>query len=276
MSIVRFSMSQSAKAKTRRQAGMVEIRDELKELVDASIVTALVPIKTELGNLPDKQFLDDLINKISTNLTNKFDAKFQLQEERTKAFEDRLAIHESNMAVLQHLEERVDQKLKKIDELEERVDNGEQYSRRLCLRMYNIDLAPPGTKEDCMKKVKTVLGELDCGVEIDAVDRAHRIGPREKVDGKERQQMIVKFKSFNERTAVYRARKKAAVIRTRIDLTRRRLGILKEAKTVAEEHKDKIEYVFADINCSLAAKLKNDSFIFFNSIETLEDELGKL
>ena len=265
-------MDQSSKAKTRRQAGIDEIRDELKELIDA----ALVPIKTELGNLPDKQFLDDIVNTISNTLTNKFDAKFQLQEERIKALEDRLAIQESNMAVLQHLEARVDQKLEKIEELEERVYNGEQYSRRLCLRMYNIDLPPPGTKEDCMKKVKKVLRELDCGVKIDAVDRAHRIGPRETVEGKEKQQMIVKFKTFNERTAVYRARKKAAVTRTRIDLTRRRLRILKEAKSLAEEHKDKIYYVFADINCSLAAKLKNDSVIFFNSIENLKDELDKL
>ena len=156
------------------------------------------------------------------------------------------------------------------------MDDGKQYSHRLCLRMYNIDLAPPGTKEDCMKKVKQVLRELDCGVKIDAVDRALRIGPRKTVEGKEKQQMIVRFKSFNERTAVYRARKKAAVTRTRIDLTRRRLRILREAKTLAEEHKDKIDYVFADINCSLAAKLKNGSFIFFNSIENLKDELDKL
>eukprot|EP00112_Aurelia_sp_Birch-Aquarium-sp1_P010015 Seg2160.7 transcript_id=Seg2160.7/GoldUCD/mRNA.D3Y31 product="hypothetical protein" protein_id=Seg2160.7/GoldUCD/D3Y31 len=178
-------MSQSSKAKTRRQAGMDEIRDDLKDLIDA----ALVPIKTELGNLPDKQFLDDLINTLSTTLTNKFDAKLQLQEERIKALEDRLAIQESNMVVLQNLEARVDEKLEKIEELEEKVDNGEQYSRRLCLRMYNIDLAPAGKKEDCMKKVKQVLRELDCGVKIDAVDRAHRIGPRETVDGKERQQI---------------------------------------------------------------------------------------
>ena len=128
-------MDQSSKAKTRRQVGIDEIRDELKELIDA----ALVPIKPELGNLPDKQFLDDLVNTISTTLTNKFDAKFQLQEERIKFLEDRLAIQESNMEVLQHLEAAVDQKLEKTEELEERVDNGEQYSRRLCLRMYSID-----------------------------------------------------------------------------------------------------------------------------------------
>ena len=44
-------MSQSSKAKTSRQAGIDKIRDELKDLIDAAI---LVPIKTELGNLPGK------------------------------------------------------------------------------------------------------------------------------------------------------------------------------------------------------------------------------
>ena len=37
-----------------------------------------------------------------------------------------------------------------------------------------------------MQKVKDILTELDCGVGIDPVDRAHRIGQRKKnyVDGK--------------------------------------------------------------------------------------------
>ena len=75
-------MNQSSKAKTRRQAGMEEMRDELKDLIDA----ALIPIETELGNLPDKQFLDNLINTVSKTLSSKFDSKLPQQEERIKAF----------------------------------------------------------------------------------------------------------------------------------------------------------------------------------------------
>ena len=67
------------------------------------------------------------------------------------------------MAVLDKLEARLNKKCEKIDDLENRVDNGEQYSRRLCLRMYNIDLAPAETKENCIEKVEKVLTELDCG-----------------------------------------------------------------------------------------------------------------
>ena len=77
-------MSQSSKAKTRRQAGMEEMRDELKDFIDA----ALIHIKTEFGNLPDKQFLDNLINSVSKTLSSKFDAKLQQQKERINRIEN--------------------------------------------------------------------------------------------------------------------------------------------------------------------------------------------
>ena len=59
-----------------------------------------------------------------------------------------------------------------------------------------------------MKKVEKILEKMDCGVNIDAVDRAHRIGQRETDEnGKMQQQMIVKFNTFRDRTVVYRNRK---------------------------------------------------------------------
>ena len=56
--------------------------------------------------------------------------------------------------------------------------------------------------------MENILTELDCGVEIDSVDRAHRIGQRKKSDddGKVHQQIIVRFSSFRDRTKVYRNR----------------------------------------------------------------------
>ena len=150
-----------------------------------------------------------------------------------KALEDRWAIQESNMAVLDKLEAMLNKKCEKIEDLENRVDNGEKYSRRLCLRMYNIDLAPAETKESCIEKVEKVLTELDCGVSIDSVDRAYRIRPGEKkAKGKETQQMIFKFQTFIERTAVYSAKKKAAFTKIRVDLTQKRFSILREATTL--------------------------------------------
>ncbi len=43
---------------------------------------------------------------------------------------------------------------------------------------------------------------------INAVDQAHKIVPQASVEGKEKQQIIVKFKTFKERTLVYHARER--------------------------------------------------------------------
>lgn len=249
---------------------MVLLKDEIKALIDE----ALTPVKEDIKNLPNMDCIDNLVNALTTNLTVQFETRFDEQSARIKALEERLEIQESGMAVLRKLEERVDKKLEALEKLEERVENGEQYSRRLCLRLYNLELPQDGSKEDCLQKVESVLKELDCGVTIDMVDRAHRIGERNvDDDGNVRQQMIVKFRCFRERTMVYRARKKAAAVKIRLDLTKQRLSLLKKAMDLVEARKDTMDYAFADINCSLAVKLKNGNFVYFTSIESLKSKL---
>ena len=87
-----------------------------------------------------------------------------------------------------------------MENLERRIDDGEQSSRRQCLRLNNIELPQQGEKETCMEKVEKVLRDLDCGVGVESVDRAHRIGPVKVSDeGSRSQQMIVRFNSFRDR-----------------------------------------------------------------------------
>ena len=49
-------------------------------------------------------------------------------------------------------EGELEQQVKKIEKLEERVDDCEQYSRRLCVRIDNMAV-PSGVKEDCLSKL---------------------------------------------------------------------------------------------------------------------------
>ena len=128
-----------------------------------------------------------------------------------------------------------------------------------------------------MQKVEKILDKMDCGVNIDAVDRAHQIGQREMDDnGKMQQQVIVKFKTFRDRTVVYRNRKdkkKVGDLKIRLDLTRKRLCVLREAKEFVKSRTD-ADFVFANINCSLVLKQKkNGKFIFSNSVSNLENKL---
>ena len=128
----------------------------------------------------------------------------------------------------------------------------------------------------CMKKVEDVLTKLDCGVGIEAVDRAHRIGQvTTDQNGTQQQQVIVRFNSFSQRTKVYRKRKTVKDVKIRLDLTRTRLGILKDADDMTKS-RDDITFVFADINCRLAAKLANGDFIFFESIDDLNEKLDRI
>ena len=89
-------------------------------------------------------------------------------------------------------------------------------------------------------------------VEVDDNDfnRIHQIGQKyTRDDGKECQQVIVKFKGFIPRTVVYRARKHNSDISVQLDLTKRRYDLPKKARTRIKGL-DSVEYAFADINCS--------------------------
>ena len=103
-------------------------------------------------------------------------------------------------------------------------------------------------------------------VEFDDNDfnRIHRDGQKyRRDDGKECQQVIVKFKGFIPRAKVHKASKHKSEISIQLDLTKRRYDLLKEARTRIKDV-DSVEYAFADINCSLGLHLKNGRFSFFN------------
>ena len=220
------------------------------------IEDALATISKQIVNLPSKEFIQDAIKDVTEALTKR------ITEQEAKIFqlEDRIEKRESKLAVL--------------DRLETCIDDGEQYSRRHCLRIHGMELPPVGTKENCLEKTKNVIEKLNCGVGGDTIDRVHRIGPViENDSGKKFQQIIVRLKSFKDRTSVYKNRKKATNgARIRVDLTKKRLKTLLAVKDL---NRAEIDYAFADINCNLVAKLKDGKFIFFTSVETLLAELDK-
>ena len=76
-----------------------------------------------------------------------------------------------------------------------------------------------------------------------------------------RQQVIVKFKSWGDRTKVHRARKKSKSYRYGVDLNRRRLNLLHKAREMAEGI-TAIEFTFSDVNCRLAFRLNTVDFNF--------------
>ena len=142
-------------------------------------------------------------------------------------------------------------------------------------RISGIPLNGNETAEESLGKVKKEVEKLGLKISDCEFDRAHRIGYQKDRQGnilKERQ-MIVKFSSFRARTLVYRNRKKGPGdhVRFYIDQTKRRFDLRKKAVEYVKNKPD-VDFVFADVNCSLCIRFKCSRYEHFNS----EDELFNL
>ena len=107
----------------------------------------------------------------------------------------------------------------------------------------------------------------------DEIDRAHRIGKvhtNSETDYKTKS-IIVKFKSWGSRATFYKSRPRAFVdgiekprrFSVSLDLTKHRYDILKRAKGIISDYPE-VNFVFADVNCSLAVRFKDGSYYHFN------------
>ena len=150
-----------------------------------------------------------------------------------------------------------------INLLKEKCDNNEQYSRRTSVRVLNIPV-PEGqeTADDCMEKIKEVIQNSGADIPDHVIDRAHRVGKvvvNEK-DGSKKQAIIVKFTTWRHRTILYRSRKNLDGTKVFLDLT---------------QNNPLVEYVFADVNCTLCAKLSNGKYEHFSNEKELDKILNK-
>ena len=239
---------------------MIEKLPDIKQMV----ADALAPIRDDLAKIPSRvtfnTMLTELLEKIEEKIESKVRDRVEVLIPSVVALEQRVESLESSIAVLENLHRR--------------VDENEQYSRRTCLRILNVPLPENDGRENCENKMKQIMNDMDCGLNADDIDLVHRIGPKKTgADGTVRQQIIGKFKSFRQRSLFYRNRAKVKDnIKVRLDLTKRRLSILKnEAKEFAKSGPS-IDFVFCDIKCSLAVKLQSGQFIYFDSVVGLENK----
>ena len=125
------------------------------------------------------------------------------------------------------------------------------------------------SSEKCLEKVKKMIkDDLKVTVPDQLFDRAHRIGAvgEDPSTKKKYQPIIVRFKTWQHRTQVYRARKSTKKFQVRLDLTRKRAKLLGKPN---EQLKARAGcYALADVNCRLSVKLEDD-YHFFDT----EDEL---
>ena len=216
--------------------------------------------------------LKEIQDVLKTKATN---AKINELLQEIKSKDDRIVVLENKIAQIEILEAKIAVLENNNVLLERKIDDNEQYSRRTSLRINGIPLPENGVKEpgdDCLEKVKNVLKDLPEGIPECMFDRAHRVGKKKTdAEGNVSQQMLVRMCSWKARTVIYRNRKVLKNHRFYLDLTQRRfkLKLLAEKKVEANA---KVEFVLADINCSLSMKIKDGGFKYFNS----EVELDKI
>ena len=158
-----------------------------------------------------------------------------------------------------------------IDHLAKSNDEAEQYQRRLCLRINGIDLPSNDdtkeTSDGCLAKVQDVFENLGLSIPPNVIDRAHHVGREILLKGKKVRSMIVRFTTFRHRSMVYRARKNSNQYKIKLDLTKRRVHLLRQANRILEERSN--SHAFCDLNCR-PCWFDQGTYKYFHDIETFE------
>ena len=113
----------------------------------------------------------------------------------------------------------------RIEELENKIDRQEQYSRRNCILIHGI---AENTEENTGQQTIDFINEnLDIKIDEIDIDRSHRIGHYDKTKKKARP-IIVKFARYNVRGRVFREKRKLKGTGKTIteSLTTKRIGQL--------------------------------------------------
>ena len=159
---------------------------------------------------------------------------------------------------------------------ERKIDDIEQYGRRVCLRVEDMPLKQDETEQKLMDQLEDEFSNVGLDVTASSIERIQRIGPiysEEDEEGKqyERQQV----KNWGSRTKVYKNRKKSNKFKFQVGLTKRRLLLLKKARDMTKNMAN-VDFTFSDVNCRLALRLTNGDFKFFNSETELASIIANL
>lgn len=251
-----------------RSANMESISDEVKSYFDSLIKPLLVKTDqiVELLTTIDAQQRE--ITSLKAAVTEQDSRIIKLQAD--------LAVKDSAIIALQRSREAGNVT----------VDDLQQYTRRHSVRINGIETKVGESNDDVVAAVEACHREVGLPFDKSSINRAHRVGkPFTDASGKRKQGIIVQFRSWGARCALYQKRPKFAPAAppgssrtTRkfsisLDLTKRRLDLLSSAREAIVCYPE-VNFVFNDINCNLALKVR-DEIKYFNTIEQLEHVLSK-
>ena len=158
-----------------------------------------------------------------------------------------------------------------------KIDQNEQYSRKQNIIVDGMKISRMDSDDNIRNMILAEINRLNLDIQDFEVVRAHRTG-RSFVDkqGKRHTPVIVRFLSWRSRDLVYQARKDSNLF-FKADLTEDRNNLLEEVKDLIDEEgsvaNELLEYAFADRNCNLKIKSKDQRYKSFNSMSEFQNLL---
>lgn len=147
-----------------------------------------------------KYTLDDIMKKITeiaeaqklqeVNVNKSHESLSEKLDENTKAVIDHKASMDNCLKLIEDLTTENKQLKKKVNDLEQRVEEMEQYSR---LNTVEIQGIPEEKNEDVVSVVKAVGKALDMTISESMIDACHRLGKSRTASNNQPPGIIVKF-----------------------------------------------------------------------------------
>ena len=215
---------------------------------------------------PLEKTIEDLSRSLN-EIRNFYNEQFTSQQRIINKLVTSVKLLEDRLAYSVHVTALHDRK----------IDDLEQVSRKVNLRISGIEIFPEDSPQKIMDKISgEVVNHTD--ITIGDFDRCHRVGRKFEKNGVPHQDVIIKLCSWRARDIIYRNRKNFSFF-VKPDLTSRRQEILKYARTELEESTGEqegdehgatartVDYIFVDENCKLKLKSKGGKYHMFNSMD---------
>ena len=226
-----------------------------------------------ISPLATSEDLKKTLDEFKTNLAeevSKLEKRLNEKDHSKKNQQTQIDILESKIAIMENT----------LAYTSLQADNTEQYTRRQSVRIHGISVED---NENLIDKVRECHEEVGEEFKLEDIDRVHRIGKKiyDVKKKKHIQPIIVKFRNWDARTRFYEARPRFVKqqegkqkpgprkFSVSVDLTKRRLELLKYARGMIDSGNYDIKFAFADVNCSLGLRFNDGNIQFFNSKQEL-------
>ncbi|XP_072028002.1 uncharacterized protein [Amphiura filiformis] len=218
-----------------------EMRESVKQVLsDTNLLHPLVSSVVSVVLLTPEIF-NPLVDAVSKALTKKITEMLK-PEIKQSVYESVSMDIEDTKKEMATLRQELNQVRKEKTQLENRVEEAEQYSRRNCLLLHGV---PEKPKEDTTAvAVEIIRDKLDLDFEYYDFDRTHRLGKPNKTDqntsAKPRPRpIIMKFISYADRAQVYQTKrelKHSGMLITE-NLTATRMNLYRVAQQMVKDER---------------------------------------